>query len=160
MAYLVCDRPLYFEEKRHRIAMVDAISGSVFQLLEHRFADVKFKKTKEEKEERRRLYRQKYMKRPHVLEKLKKRLADPAVVKARKEYAEKPEVKERKKNNAKRNREIPSKLKKLAPAIYHEIVKQVTHGEEGPLSTTLGCLGTGIDITRTILGNGESDPLL
>lgn len=145
MAYLVCDRPLYFDETKHRIAQVDAISGSVFKLLEHRFADVKFKKTKEEKDARRRFYRQEYMKRPAVVEKLKKRLADPETIAARKRYAEREDVKKRKKELAKQNREIPAKLKKKAPKLYQEIISEVRQPTHQPIDPNMSPFRRALD---------------
>ncbi len=136
MAYLVIARPQYFDESKHRIAQVDAISGSVFQLLEHEFRDVKFKASKEEKAERRRLYRKEYVKRPQVAEKVRNRLADPATREARRRYAERADVKLRKKELAKQNREIPAKLKRKAPKLYMEILSEVRkcHGADSESS--------------------------
>ncbi len=155
MSWVVCPRPQYFKEGRHRMAMVEATNGTVFQLLEHRFADVRFKKTPEEKEERRRLYRQKYMKRPNVVEKLRKRLADPQTIKARKEYAERPQVKERKKQLAKQNREIPAKLKNKAPELYKEIIKEVRkHSISG--GNLVSAIGDLVPIVSDCLNGAES----
>ncbi len=132
MAQVVVERPQYFDESKHRIAMVDALSGNVFQLLEHRIGDVKFKKSKEEKDNRRKLYRKIYTKRPHVMEKLKKRMMDPLTIRKKKEYAAREDVKERKKVLSKRKSIIPAKLKALAPAIYHEIMSEVTRDMNAP----------------------------
>lgn len=141
MAYIVAERPQQYDPTNYRIGMVDSHTGTLFTPLEVRVADVRFKKTKEEIDARRRLYRQKYLKRPYVQEKDRKKREDPIVKAKKKQYADKPQVKERKKELSKANRAIPAKLKEKAPLLYKEIIGEV----RGALSTT--CLTGDISCT-------------
>lgn len=83
--------------------------------------DVYIKKTKEEEDEHKRLYRREYQKRDYVAEKTRKRLEDPEVKAKRKMYSDKPEVKERKKKLAKVSRLMKSKLKSKDPSLYVDL---------------------------------------
>lgn len=85
----------------------------------------KLKRTDEEKRLARSLYTKEYTTRPNVQEKIRARLADPAHVQRRKEYAARPEVKERKKECSRRNREIRRRLKEEQPRLYSELAQKV-----------------------------------
>lgn len=123
---LVCELPPGFAG--HDVPHKGQVSVGGFEL-PYEIRLVKLKRTEEEKKAIRRIYTKNYLSRPHVKEKIAKRLNDPDNVKARKEYASKPEVKERKRELNKRNRAIRNVLKQQKPEIYREIVESVIeHG--------------------------------
>lgn len=97
------------------------------QLLELPFEikAVKLKRTPEEKAEHRRIYRQEYVNRPHVREKIKAKLSDPITQQKRKEYGMKEEVKMRKKVLAARTRALKRELKNQNPELYHDLMARV-----------------------------------
>jgi hypothetical protein len=86
---------------------------------------VKLLKTEAELREHRRLYRKEYMKRPHVQEKIQKRLNDPEALKKRIEYANREDVKKRKQALATRTRAVNRLLKQKNPELYSELVTVV-----------------------------------
>lgn len=81
--------------------------------------------THEEKEKARRKNRQDYMKKPATIEKMKERMSDPKTIAKRKEYAEREDVKERKKVLAARARAIRKELKESQPDNYALLQKKV-----------------------------------
>lgn len=83
---------------------------------------VKFLKTEAEKEEHKRLYRKEYQTRPHVQEKIKQRMNDPAEQEKRLAYAKREDVKKRKQELASRTRIINRLLKQKNPELYSELV--------------------------------------
>lgn len=91
---------------------------------------IKMIKSDEEKLKRRRIYRQQYTKRPDVRAKIKKRLNDPKVIEARKAYAEKPEVKLRKKQLSAASRALKKKLKEEYPTIHDSLITEVIKERE------------------------------
>lgn len=91
---------------------------------------VKLLKTEAELREHRRLYRKEYMKRPHVQEKIQKRLNDPEALKKRIEYANRDDVKKRKQALATRTRAVNRLLKQKNPELYSELVTVVESSSE------------------------------
>lgn len=67
-------------------------------------------------------YRKEYMKKPKTIAKVKARMADPDVIAKRKVYAEREDVKKRKKELAARARAIRRALKETQPENY-ELLK-------------------------------------
>jgi hypothetical protein len=83
-------------------------------------------KSKKEKDEKRRAYRRDYMKRPHVQEKVKKRMSDPEVIMKRKHYADREDVKERKRILAAKARKIKNLLKEKNPELYKTCLEEIS----------------------------------
>lgn len=98
--------------------------GEDGQLLDLSFEikTVKLKRTVAEKAEHRRLYRQEYVNRPHVRDKIKAKLTDPAIQLKRKEYGMREEVKMRKKVLAARTRALKRELKMQNPQLYQDLM--------------------------------------
>lgn len=119
---IVCEVPSVFNPRTSNILMSD--SEGHFHTLPFKVAEVKMKKTIEEKLKEKRAYRDDYMKRPHVQEKAKKRLADPELMAKKREYAQRPEVKQRKKELAARARLVRRELKTRYPELYNEILEE------------------------------------
>ncbi len=86
---------------------------------------VKLRKTEEEKKLHRRNYRQEYVNRPAVKDKIRAKLSDPEVQRKRKEYAAREEVKERKKVLAARTRALKRELKLTNPQLYQDLMNVV-----------------------------------
>lgn len=84
--------------------------------------ECKLRKTKEEQAEKRRQYRKEYMNRPINKEKMNQKLQDPEVIAKRRAYAEQDYVKERKKLQNKRSREVKRKLKLMDAKLYEKIL--------------------------------------
>jgi hypothetical protein len=95
-------------------------------ILDYKLAKVRVKKTDEEIKQAKRTYRREYARRPQVKERIKKRLENPESKEKRLRYASKEEVKERKKFLAARNRKIRNELKRLDPELYRDLEKDVT----------------------------------
>lgn len=122
MSKLVCDLP---EGIDTRIQEVIVKLGMNEFPVKCKIAEVKVKKTKEEKDRAKRLYRKEYSKRPLVQEKIKARLSNPEVIAKRKAYSEREDVKKRKKEIAARNRMIRNVLKYENSDLYKEIVNKI-----------------------------------
>jgi len=86
---------------------------------------VKVKRTDQEKAEHRRLYRQEYVTRPAVREKIKAKLSDPEIQRKRKEYGLREEVKMRKKVLAARTRALKRELKMQNPQLYQDLMSVI-----------------------------------
>jgi hypothetical protein len=78
--------------------------------------------TDPERQKARQGYRKEYMKKPKTIAKVKARMADPEVIAKRKVYAEREDVKKRKKELAARARAIRRALKETQPENY-ELLK-------------------------------------
>lgn len=78
--------------------------------------------TDPERQKARQGYRKEYMKKPKTIAKVKARMADPEVIAKRKVYAEREDVKRRKKELAARARAIRRALKETQPENY-ELLK-------------------------------------
>lgn len=123
---IVCEIPQGFIppglEKRLKLFSND---GSTTEC-EYKIANVRLTKSKEEKDKAKRVYRRNYAKRPLVQAKIRERLSNPEMKKKLKAYSEKPEVKERKKLLAARNRAARNALKYEHPELYKEIIRKVS----------------------------------
>jgi len=84
--------------------------------------EIKKKKTREEKAEQKRLYRKEYNQTPKQREKMLKKMNDPEAIAKRKAYSELPYVKDRKKLQSQRSREIKRKLKQQDYSLYLKIL--------------------------------------
>lgn len=127
---ILCDVPEEFDSAEHDIALISKVDNKdieplIYETLPHMVREVRIKKTPQEKAETRRLFRREYIRLPYVQETLKKRLSDPTVIAKRKEYAEREDVKQHKKDLAKQQRQIRKHLKDKAPQLYEEILKEV-----------------------------------
>lgn len=123
MAKLVCELPPGFDPRMPYETIIKVAGVKV--PVAAKVAEVRVKKTKEEKDRAKRLYRKEYSKKPNVMAKIKDRLSNPAVIAKRKAYSEKPEVKARKKALAARNRAIRNVLKYENTGLYQEIINQI-----------------------------------
>lgn len=99
----------------------------IFMECPYEIRDVIIKKSEQEKKYARRAYRKDYVTRPIVQEKIKQRLNDPETIKKRKEYAEREEVKQRKKELAARARQVRKLLKEEEPETYNRLVSKLLH---------------------------------
>lgn len=138
MSKIVCDKPTDFLSEQYKLIAIQVYDPEVGYLMpdltnlkvnhivlkNFKICDVRIKKTPEEKAEKRRHYRREYMKKPKTIEKLKARLLDPVIAKQRKEYAMSPEVMERKRQSAKKQRAIGRILKHEKPEIYRTLVEK------------------------------------
>lgn len=123
---LVCDLPSNFQLPRLGTVHYYSADSQDFPVeLPYEVRLVKLKRTAEEKRRARRAYTREYTSRPEVRAKIHKRLADPEKVKARQEYAAREDVKERKKELSRRNREIRAKLKSEKPEIYAQLLSEI-----------------------------------
>ena len=98
--------------------------GNILEL-PYEIKRVKIRKTDEEKRQHRRVYRQDYVNRPAVKDKIRAKLSDPEVQRKRKEYAAREEVKERKKVLAARTRALKRELKLTNPQLYQDLMNVV-----------------------------------
>lgn len=98
--------------------------GNILEL-PYEIKRVKIRKTDEEKKLHRRIYRQDYVNRPAVKDKIRAKLSDPEVQRKRKEYAAREEVKERKKVLAARTRALKRELKLTNPQLYQDLMNVV-----------------------------------
>ncbi len=139
MSKIVCDKPENFSSDQYKLVAVqvynpetgfmipDLVHLKVPYILmkEFKVCDVRIKKSKEEKAEKRRAYRKDYMKKPKTIAKIAARLADPSVAKKRKEYSKDPEVMERKRKSAKKQRAMGRLLKQEKPEVYRALLEKV-----------------------------------
>lgn len=123
MAKIVCDPFSGFDPKTCTIVVLGQDNTPV-KKLDFKVADIKIKKTAEEKKAHRRIYRRNYAKRPKVMEKQKERLSNPENIKKRKEYSERPDVKARKKELSERSRTIKRMLQNERPDLYKEFIER------------------------------------
>lgn len=122
---IVCEIPQGFSpglEKRLKLFSGDGTAVDC----EYKVANIRLTKSKEEKDKAKRLYRRNYAKRPNVQAKIRERLSNPAMKLKLKAYSERPDVKERKKLLASRNRATRNALKYEHPDLYKEIIKKVS----------------------------------
>ncbi len=93
-------------------------------LTKPKISTIKIVQSEEEKLQKKRLYRKEYTKRPHVQEKSKIRLQKPDVIEARKRYADREDVKERKKVLSAAARAMNKKLKEEYPDIHYKLLNE------------------------------------
>lgn len=86
---------------------------------------VKFIQSKEEKEMKRRHYRAEYMQKDYVIEKSRMRQKDPEVIKKRKEYAAREDVKRQKKETSANTRALRKELKVTNPDLYKTLMDKI-----------------------------------
>jgi hypothetical protein len=123
MEKLIVEPPAGFNPKTDSLFYASEKVGALE--VPFKLQKIKPLKSREEIRAKRREYRRQYSQRPEVQAKIKKRLSDPNVIAKRKEYSERKEVKERKKQLALRARQIKSKLKETYPEIYEELVGEL-----------------------------------
>lgn len=82
---------------------------------------IRWAKTDKEKKAARRNYRKEYIKRPRVAAAIKQRLSDPETQRKRKEYANREDVKQRKKELSARKRAIGKLLKEEEEELYRRL---------------------------------------
>lgn len=133
--YIICELPSEFNDAYSFSTSIEATlpfspgSEDTFQStinVPHRVMSLRLPKSKEEKKKARRMYRREYVTRPKVMEKIKKRLNDPLVIQARKEYSERPEVKSQKQFLSKRGRLIKNLLKEKHSDIYYGFINDLS----------------------------------
>jgi hypothetical protein len=138
MSKLVCEVPEGFNPSSGKLKMsymnVNGLECFTKNDVPFKVAEVRLKKTKEEKNKAKRIYRKSYVNKPLVKERMKKRLEDPETVAKRKEYSQRPEVKQRKKDQAALNRRIRNALKHEHSALYLQIARELE--ENGSLNAT------------------------
>lgn len=99
--------------------------------------EARMKKSDKEKKEARRLYTKEYTSRPLVKEKIQARLAKPETKKKRADYSQREDVKEKKREQAKRKRLISRMLKDQNPELYDALADDAMkklHTEEAIMS--------------------------
>ncbi len=132
MAKIVIDPPAYFDSNKYKIALIhhndDLVDLDNLEYLPFQLCPIRCKMTKEEKDLKRRLYRKEYMQRPSTRERITKRLADPEVIAKRKEYAAREDVQRKKKENAKRQRQIRRIIQERSPELYRDVEEAVKRG--------------------------------
>ena len=122
MAKLVCDLPADFNPISSTV-LVSNSDGTMIKVPSFQVGDIKLKKTALDKKREKTAYRQAYMKRPHVQAKVRARLNDPTNIAKRKAYAQREDVKLRKKELAARARLVRRELKQNHPDLYQQLVE-------------------------------------
>lgn len=125
---IVCEIPQGFSPGLEKRLKLFASDGTAVDC-EYKVASIRLTKSKEEKDKAKRLYRRNYAKRPNVQAKIRERLSNPEMKKKLKSYSERPDVKDRKKILAARNRAARNALKYDHPDLYKEIIKKVSGNE-------------------------------
>lgn len=123
MAKIVCDIPADFNPRLTTLMLSDS-EGKMMKV-PFKVGDVKLKQTKEDKLKQTRMYRDRYLKKPEVQEKLRKRMSSPEYIEKRKEYARRADVKEKKKASSTRNRAIFKHIKINFPDIILQAEEEV-----------------------------------
>lgn len=100
------------------------------QVVPFEIREARLKKNRQELNAARRAYTKNYMKKPHVLEKLKQKHASEEYKKAKKEYSQKESTKQLKRRNAARNRRLRRRLKESNPELYDRMMSQVVEEME------------------------------
>lgn len=137
MAHIVALRPDYFDDSgEYKLAvckMVNPAAAScddnftVKQFLEVKICDVRCKKTKAERDARRRETRRDYMKKPTVVAKIQARAKDPKVLEQKRAYSAKETTKARKSLRSKTDRALKATLKRENPVLYEKLKEKVEH---------------------------------
>lgn len=125
MNQIVCSVPQGLNPNTKTLQILG--DSGLFMEVPFEIRPVKMIKTPEEKKKARRLYRKEYVTRPAVQEKIKHRLNDPESLQKRQQYAERADVKQRKKELAARARAIRKALKEEQPEIYATLLSKVSH---------------------------------
>jgi hypothetical protein len=122
---LVClEYPDFLQEEDEAVEVSFNRNGVIYELqLVHREAILR--KTKRERAEAQRKYRQEYSQRPDVREKIKARLSDPVNIEKRNQYANDEKVKLRKKQLAMQSRLLKKRLREEEPKIYNRLLNEV-----------------------------------
>lgn len=133
MAYsekIVCDIPDGFNIFEDNVFYFTNSKGTK-EIPFFRLAEIKIKKSVEEKAKHRRQYRKEYNKRPQVVKKNRERMLNPDNIKKRKEYNQRPDVKERKTLQAKQARQVKRLMKEEYGRLYRELEKRVKTQSNG-----------------------------
>ena len=123
MSFIVCNKPERFDDGRDSVWYGELPNADLMRL-DFRIADVRFKLTAEEKAERKRLYRRNYNQKPEVKQKQKERLTKPEERKKRQEYQSRPDVIERKRELSALQRIQNRILKQKDPEHYKKIQRE------------------------------------
>lgn len=138
MAQLVALRPDYFDDSGlYKLAVCKMINPEVApsydgnfnikEFLEFKICDVRCKKTKAERDARRRATRKEYMKTPIVMAKIQARAKDPKVLEQKRAYSAKETTKARKSLRSKTDRALKATLKRENPVLYEKLKEKVEH---------------------------------
>lgn len=123
---VLCPEGFSIIPSEHQLALCD-LAGNFIKAVDYAVRKVRIIQNEEEKMKNRRMYRKEYMKRPKTIEKLREKLKDPRVIAERQQYANKPEVKERKKLLTKRARILKKIIKEKHPDIYNECLSETVN---------------------------------
>src|SRR3990167_2808573 len=126
MSHIVAVKPDSFDPLKHSVYFHSSeLEPTVFYPLEFLIRKVRINKTKDEKLQGRRAYHRRYIQRPEVAAKIKERQENPEEKKKRQAYGQLPEVKERKRVNNKRKRELIRLTKETSPELFRQLWEKV-----------------------------------
>lgn len=123
MAKIVCDLPADFNARSTTLLISDE-KGQMMKV-PFKVGEIKMKKTPEETKRINKTYRDVYLKKPEVQERIKKRARDPEYIKKRQEYSQRADVKKRKKESHQRCRLVLKSFKEQYPDIFSQLEETV-----------------------------------